>query len=150
MFLVQLGAEAADAAAGLSQAKATLLQLVEHAPDGFVVIDAAGRVISANAAFLELAQLASEEAARGESLDRWLGREGVDLDVLTANLRQRGAIRLFATVMRGGIWRARHRGGVGGRRSAMAGSNATACRSAMSAAGCRSSRQLRCLAPSST
>ena len=38
---------------------------------------------------------------RGQSLGRWLGRTGVDLNVLISNLRQRGAVRLFATVMRG-------------------------------------------------
>jgi len=30
----------------------------------------------------EMAQLATEEQARGESLERWLGRPGVDLGVL--------------------------------------------------------------------
>jgi len=34
-------------------------------------------------------------------LDRWLGRPGVDLSVLMANLREHGAVRLFATSMRG-------------------------------------------------
>ena len=60
-----------------------------------------GRVVTANAAFLEMAQLTTEDQARGENLDRWLGRQGVDVDVLVANLRQRGAVRLFATIMRG-------------------------------------------------
>ena len=40
------------------------------------------------------------ELARGESLDRWLGRPGVDLSVLLSNLRQRGVVRLYATHMR--------------------------------------------------
>jgi transcriptional regulator PpsR len=48
-----------------------------------------------------MAQLASEELVRGESLEKWLGRTGVDLNVLISNLRQRGAVRLFATTMRG-------------------------------------------------
>ncbi len=34
-------------------------------------------------------------------MDRWLGRSGVDLSVLLANLRQRGSVRLFATTLRG-------------------------------------------------
>ena len=37
-----------------------------------------------------LAQLSAEEQARGQPLDRWLGRTGVELGVLIANLRQRG------------------------------------------------------------
>ena len=78
-----------------------LLHAVESAPDAFVVTDLDGRLIAANQAFLELAQLANEELARGESLEKWLGRTGVDLSVLISNLRQRGAVRLFATRMRG-------------------------------------------------
>lgn len=78
-----------------------LLHAVESAPDAFVVTDMDGRLLAANQAFLELAQLANEELARGESLEKWLGRTGVDLSVLISNLRQRGAVRLFATRMRG-------------------------------------------------
>jgi transcriptional regulator PpsR len=45
--------------------------------------------------------LATEEQARGELLDRWVGREGVDIDVLVSNLRDHGSVRHFSTVMRG-------------------------------------------------
>jgi transcriptional regulator PpsR len=78
-----------------------LLKLVQSAPDCLVVTDIEGRVISANMAFIELAQLTAEEQVRGETLDRWLGRTGVDLSVMISNLRQRGAVRLFATTLRG-------------------------------------------------
>jgi transcriptional regulator PpsR len=78
-----------------------LLQLVQNAPDCLVVTDLEGRVMSANMAFIELAQLTTEDQVRGETLDRWLGRTGVDLSVLISNLRQRGAVRLFATTLRG-------------------------------------------------
>jgi transcriptional regulator PpsR len=78
-----------------------LLNVMESAPDAFVVTDLDGRVLAVNRAFLEMAQLASEEQVRGESLEKWLGRTGVDLNVLISNLRQRGAVRLFATSMRG-------------------------------------------------
>ncbi len=78
-----------------------LLKLVHSAPDCLVVTDLDGRVISANMAFIELAQLTTEEQVRGETLDRWLGRSGVDLSVMISNLRQRGAVRLFATTLRG-------------------------------------------------
>jgi transcriptional regulator PpsR len=74
---------------------------MESAPDAFVVTGDDGRVITANAAFLELAQMPTEELVRGESLERWLGRAGVDLGVLTATLRQSGSVRLFTTTVRG-------------------------------------------------
>lgn len=88
-------------AAALPKLKSKLLKLMESAPDGFVVTGMDGRIITANASFLELAQLPTEEQARGELLSRWLGRSGVDLDILIANLRQHGSVRLFASLLRG-------------------------------------------------
>jgi transcriptional regulator PpsR len=85
---------AGDAAAGV---RSRVLDLVESAPDGFVVTDADGRVLVANRAFLDMAQIATEQQARQESLDRWLGRPGVDLSVLMASMREHGTVRLFAT-----------------------------------------------------
>jgi PAS domain-containing protein len=74
---------------------------MESAPDAFVVTDLVGNVLTANRAFLQLAQVSNEALVRGESLERWLGRAGVDLSVLLSNLRQRDVVRLFATRMRG-------------------------------------------------
>ncbi|RYF36701.1 MAG: transcriptional regulator PpsR, partial [Comamonadaceae bacterium] len=99
-FLLRL-TQATSAPAALSSGKQMLLNVMESAPDAFVVTDLEGRVLAVNRAFLEIAQLASEELVRGESLEKWLGRTGVDLNVLISNLRQRGAVRLFATSMRG-------------------------------------------------
>lgn len=100
LLLVRL-APADFAAPALPRHKSKLLKAAESVPDGLVVTAADGRVLTANRAFLDLAQLATEEQARGESLDRWLGRPGVDLSVLIANLRQHGSVRLFATTLRG-------------------------------------------------
>lgn len=88
-------------AAPASGADARLLRVAENAPDGFVLTDADGRVLAANAAFLDLAQLPTPARAEGLSLEHWLGRPGVDLSVLIANLRQHNAVRLFATTLRG-------------------------------------------------
>ena len=63
--------------------------------------DPEGRILDANLAFIYLTQLGAEEQARGQSLDRWLGRPGVDLNLLLATLRQHGSVRLFATTLRG-------------------------------------------------
>lgn len=102
LFLVRLSRMKSDSPVGVVP-KMTwkLLKLVENAPDGFVVSDSEGRILSANASFLEMAQLASDQQALNHKLDRWLGRPGVDLDVLIANLRQRGAVRLFASTIQG-------------------------------------------------
>jgi transcriptional regulator PpsR len=100
-LLVRIASAAAAKTAVESHGQDALLQLIASAPDAFVVTDLDGRILTANHAFVELAQLATEAQVRGQSLERWLGRTGVDLNVLITNLRQRGAVRLFATVMRG-------------------------------------------------
>ncbi|WP_234413742.1 transcriptional regulator PpsR [Ideonella sp. A 288] len=97
MRSARVGMAAAPAPAGRS----AILQVVERATDGFVVTDFDGRVLLANPSFVELTQQATEEQVRGQTLDRWLGRPGVDLSVLLATLRQQGSVRLFATSLRG-------------------------------------------------
>ena len=101
LVLLRLATAAAENADRLlTDSKATLLKLVERVPDGFVVTDHDGAIIAANDAFLEMTQLHNEGQAKGQSLDRWLGRPGVDLGVLLNNLRQHGAVRLFSTQLR--------------------------------------------------
>lgn len=101
-FLMRVATrEGAAVARGVPDVKMKLLKAVESAPDGFVVTDNEGEIITANAAFLEMAQLPSEDQAKGQSLDRWVGASGVDLHVLMSNVRQRGAVRLFVTTLRG-------------------------------------------------
>ncbi len=83
-----------------AEPRSRLAKIMDRAPDGIVVTSPDGRILNANAAFLDLTQVSNEEQVRGESLDHWLGRPGVDLNVLLANLRQHGAVRLFATTVR--------------------------------------------------
>ena len=97
--LTQSGAHRSAAQASTQQSK--VLEIVAGAPEGFVVTGLDGRILFANRAFLDLVQLASEEQARNESLERWLGRPGVDFNLLTAQLREHGSLRLFATQVRG-------------------------------------------------
>lgn len=82
-------------------ARSSFVDVLEDLPDGLVVADADLRIRLANAAFLEMAQLATVEHARGELLEQFVGRTGVDLSVLTANLREYGSVRQFATVVNG-------------------------------------------------
>ncbi len=100
-LLVRVAPVEAARAGTETSGQSALLKLIESAPDAFVVTDLDGLIMTANHAFIDLAQLATETQVRGQSLERWLGRTGVDLNVLITNLRQRGAVRLFATVMRG-------------------------------------------------
>jgi len=101
-FLIRLSAlDGAASSTGIPKQKSKVLEIVASAPEGFVVTNLDGRILFANRAFLDLAQLATEEQARNESLERWLGRPGVDFNLLTAQLREHGSLRLFATQLRG-------------------------------------------------
>jgi transcriptional regulator PpsR len=81
--------------------KSRVFEVVEGSPDGFVVTDMQGNVQFANRAFLEFVQLGTEEQVRGESLDRWLGRPGMDFSLVASQLREHQSLKQFSTVLRG-------------------------------------------------
>ncbi len=85
----------------MSKTQSAVVKVIQDMPEGFVVTDLDRKILTANAAFLDSAQLGSEEQARGEPIDRWLGRAGVDVSVLFNSLAEKGAVRQFQTVMRG-------------------------------------------------
>ncbi len=91
----------ATAQANEGSTDAMLQAYLRNSPDGLVFCDAGGQVLLANRAFVALAELNAEEQVRGQPLDRWLGRTGVELGVLIATLRQRGSVGLFVTTLRG-------------------------------------------------
>lgn len=93
-------AEAAEAGEA-NEARQRVLKVVESVPDAFVVADGEARIVSANHAFLDMVQVTSEDHVRGTLLDRWLGRQGVEFEVLLATLRSRGAVRLYNSAIRG-------------------------------------------------
>ncbi len=99
LYLVRLIPPEAEPGAGAEDSR--VLRSLAEMPDGFVVLDLEGRVLTANRAFLDLGQLATEEQVRGQLLGRWLGRPGADVPVLIATLREHGVVRLFSTSVRG-------------------------------------------------
>ena len=84
-----------------SEHRRRLTALVESAPDGLVVTATDGRILAANTAFLDLAQLTGVDVAIGESLSNWLGQGGMDYQIIMASVREHGAIRLYTTRLRG-------------------------------------------------
>jgi transcriptional regulator PpsR len=100
-FLVRLGSSGERLSGGGAGTELYLQDTLRQAPDAVIQTDADGLVLAANQSFLDLAQLVSEELALGRSADRWLGRSGVDLNVLLSNLRERGVVKLFASTLRG-------------------------------------------------
>jgi transcriptional regulator PpsR len=99
--LPRLRSIGAPAQASEGSTDAMLQAYLRNSPDGLVFCDAGGQVLLANRAFVALAELNAEEQVRGQPLDRWLGRTGVELGVLIATLRQRGSVGLFVTTLRG-------------------------------------------------
>jgi transcriptional regulator PpsR len=82
---------------------ARILAVIEQMPEALVVTGLDRRILLANAAFLELAQAPVLEQVRGQTLERWLGRTDVDVDVLVKAVRERGSLRRFVTVIRGDL-----------------------------------------------
>lgn len=93
-FLIRLYAPDDAGKDSLSQ---RVLDVVDRSPDAFVVTDPEGRVTAANKAFLDLCSIATELQIVNQPLDRWLGRPGVDANLLMRNLRNRPEVRHFAT-----------------------------------------------------
>jgi transcriptional regulator PpsR len=83
-----------------SNAQSLVIQALENAPDGFIVTNSAGKILTANQAFLRLIMSDKLEQVLNEPLDRWLERSSVDLRVMLSNLHEKGSIKLFATSIR--------------------------------------------------
>ncbi len=96
-FLVRIIPPGGDVADTVSQ---KVLNVLARSPDAFVVTDASGVVLAANKAFLDLAQVASDLQVIGQPFDRWLGRAGVDANVLLRNLQRRSEVRHYVTTVR--------------------------------------------------
>jgi transcriptional regulator PpsR len=77
-----------------------LTAVLARISDAFVVTDTDLRILTANPAFLELTHLASREEAMNLPLDQFLGRPHVDVKIMLSQLREHGALRNFATVIR--------------------------------------------------
>lgn len=99
MLLVRLtSTEAAHDAPDRARLLADCLQ---SAPEAFVAAGGDGRILHANAAFVDMAQASGEEAVRRQPLDHYLGRSQVDMEVLLASLKGGQNLRMFATTLRG-------------------------------------------------
>ena len=93
--------EPAEGSIGAGQFDATLSDVVERMPDSFVLVDRDLTVLTANAAFLELTEMPSIDRVVGARLGSWLGRPGIDLELIVGQLREHGSVRNVATIMRG-------------------------------------------------
>jgi transcriptional regulator PpsR len=99
MLIVRI--EPVVAGAAERRIDATLTDVVERMPDAFVLADRELKVLTANAAFVELAEMPSADRIVGAGLGTWLGRPGIDLDLIVGQLREHGSVRNLSTIFRG-------------------------------------------------
>jgi transcriptional regulator PpsR len=86
--------------AGQDTNASQILDVINRAPDAFVVTAADGQIQAVNQSFLNLTSMATPLQVTNQPLDRWLGRTGVDVALLIRNLRDRAEIRSYDTTLR--------------------------------------------------
>ncbi len=74
---------------------------IDHAPEGFVVINECGEIRRLNQAFLDMTEMTTESRVINQPLSRWLSKPGADLTVLLRQVQQHGTVRLFASTIHG-------------------------------------------------
>jgi transcriptional regulator PpsR len=77
-----------------------LKAVMERIPDAFLITDDALNILTVNEAFLDLARIGTQEQAIGQSFAKFLGREGLDRNILIDTLRSHGSVRNFSTLLR--------------------------------------------------
>jgi transcriptional regulator PpsR len=77
-----------------------MLDILSRMPDAFVLTDAALKIVDANPAFIDLTHMASVERVRGTPLGAYLGRAGIDLDLIVTQVRDHGAARNMGSIIR--------------------------------------------------
>ncbi|HKJ15840.1 MAG TPA: transcriptional regulator PpsR [Xanthomonadales bacterium] len=96
-FLIRISSDSQPESTPVSR---SVLDVIQRSPEAFVVTDPNGVILSANDAFVELCGLGSEQQVLGQPLDSWVGRSGVDIEVLRKNLKQRTQVRHSASMVR--------------------------------------------------
>jgi transcriptional regulator PpsR len=79
-----------------------LLTVMDSMPDALVITDESLAILTSNSAFLDMVQVPRKEQVMGQGLSRYLGRPGIDLNLLLTELRDHGAARSFVTIIRTG------------------------------------------------
>ncbi len=78
-----------------------LVGMVASIPDAMVLTDESGLIHWCNEAFLGMAEIALPSQAEGQNLARFLGRPGVDMNIILANAREHGRLKAFSSLLTG-------------------------------------------------
>lgn len=95
-LLLRMGAHTAP-----SRDRADLADIIERMPDAFVLADRKLNICAANGALVELVQAASADQLKGRPLGEFLGRPGIDLDLIVAQIAENDVARNVSTILRG-------------------------------------------------
>lgn len=94
-FLARLAPVGAAGRGGLA-----VSDVLERVPDAFVVTDEHFIILAQNDAFLTLTGCPRDNDVTGQALGRFLGRPGIDVDLIGAQLKEHGSLRNFTTIVR--------------------------------------------------
>lgn len=76
-----------------------ILETLESMPDAFVLTDSNWNIVAANTSFAELTGAASIDQIRGMPLGQFIGRPGIDLDLISSQLQKQGFARNVNSVI---------------------------------------------------
>ncbi len=82
-----------------SNLQRTVISAIDTIPDGFLLLDADGRVMFSNTAFLELINGSVETAIIGQGIGRWVGHPGADWPAIRRQIDEDGRTILFPTTL---------------------------------------------------
>ncbi|WP_271078475.1 transcriptional regulator PpsR [Aurantiacibacter sp. MUD61] len=78
---------------------APMLEAISHMPDAFVLADQKLTIVIANAEFADLIGAASVEQLIGQPVSDYVGRPGIDIDLIRGQLAKHGVARNVSTVV---------------------------------------------------
>jgi transcriptional regulator PpsR len=96
-FMIRLSR--GDAAVGDASGRRPMAELIERMPDAFVLTDSKMQILTANSAFVDLVHGSSKEAITGQPLGRFIGRPGIDVDLMRKQLDDHGQVRNATTIV---------------------------------------------------
>ncbi len=77
-----------------------LSPLIDVFPESFIITDRSLKILVVNNACLDLFRVATKGQLVGQDLSNFIGRIGIDRDMILDNLRSHGAINRYSTIIR--------------------------------------------------
>jgi transcriptional regulator PpsR len=97
-YLVRISATD-ESATSLNKDHEALFQAIDRLPDSFVVTNLNLEILMLNGAFLDLLRMPTIAQVKGQSLTQFLGRPGLDRNILFDSLAKHGVVHNFPTLL---------------------------------------------------